>query len=126
VHELNETHLELRRTQQLLGGMIAIIRVGGDEATNDLLERVRTGVDISSLSSFVRNEVLANRSVEQSLQDINFNMNAAPDLPSPSQLLRGLDQTANMHPLLRQSSTTGPELNSDTADLYITDLPQDQ
>lgn len=118
VQDLAEAQIELSRHREVLGGMIAIIRAGGARSTNDLVDIVRGGIDLTSLAAYVRNEVRANLAVEQSFHDIDFNMNSGLDLPSPSQLLSRMDsQQAG----LLQTSASASESTSGSASNYGTD-----
>lgn len=96
--------------------MIAIVRAGGARSTNDLVDIVRSGIDLSSLAAYVRNEVRASMAVEQAFHTIDFNMDSRLDLPSPSQLLSRIDsgqqiQVPNSHP--PSESTSGSTSNYD-------------
>lgn len=121
VQDLAEAQMELGRYRELLGGMIAIIRGGGSRSSNDLIEFVRTGVDLSSLAAYVRNEVRASLSVEQAFHEIDLNMNGRLDLPSPSQLLSRLDSVQSLQPPSQQPSHPGSESTSTSASNYAPD-----
>ena len=66
------------------------MRVGSVESTNDLIRLIRSGIDLSQLSAYVRNEVRANLHVENAFQDLDFHIDGVPDLPSPQALLAGV------------------------------------
>lgn len=122
MQDLADAQVDLTRYRELLGGMISIVRAGGSRSTNDLVEFVRTGIDLSSLAAYVRNEVRANLSVEQAFHDIDFNMNTGGlDLPSPSQLLSRLDSGQLAIPNSHQASHPGSESTSTSASNYATD-----
>jgi hypothetical protein len=121
VQDLAEAQMEIGRYRELLGGMIAIIRGGGARSTNDLVESVRTGIDLSSLAAYVRNEVRASLAVEQTFHDIDFNMNGGLDLPSPSQLLSRLDGVQSAPALSQQNSHPGSESTSHSASNYTSE-----
>ncbi|KAK5052553.1 hypothetical protein LTR84_002418 [Exophiala bonariae] len=87
VQDLAETQLDLERHRQLLGGIIATIRVGDDEANRDLYRVIRSGVDLSQIAAHVRNECRANIEIQQAYDEINFVIDGPRGLPSPTQLL---------------------------------------
>ena len=67
--------------------MIATVRAGNPEATEDLIRVIRSGVDLSQLAAHVRNECRANMAIQQSFDNINFVIDGPDELPSPKQLL---------------------------------------
>lgn len=118
MQDLAEAQLDLSRYRELLGGMISIIRAGGARSTNDLVEFVRTGIDLSSLAAYVRNEVRASMAVEQAFHEIDFNMDSGLDLPSPSQLLSRMDSIQSTQTYSQQASHPGSESTSTSASNY--------
>lgn len=87
VQELADTQLQLERQRQLLGGIIAVVRVGDANANNDLARVIRSGVDLSQLAAHVRNECRASRAIQQAFDEIDFTIDGPLELPSPSQVL---------------------------------------
>jgi len=85
--DLTEAQTNLEKHQQLLGGIIAICRVGSDETCGDLVGMIRSGVDLSQLAAHVRNARRANPDIESSFADIEFVIDGPEELPSPRQLL---------------------------------------
>jgi hypothetical protein len=118
MQELAEAQLDLTRCRELLGGMISIMRAGSLQSTNDLVDFVRTGIDLSSLAAYVRNEVRASMAIEQSFHEIDFNMNNGLDLPSPSQLLNRMDSAQSMQPHNQQLSHPESESTSTSTSNY--------
>lgn len=123
VQDLAEAQADLGRYRELLGGMVSIIRAGGARSTNDLVDFVRSGIDLASLAAYVRNEVRANLGVEQAFHEINFNMSEGLDLPSPSQLLSRVDSSQQVQPQSQQLSHPGSESTSGSASIYASDPP---
>lgn len=97
--------------------MVSIIRAGGARSTNDLVDFVRSGIDLASLAAYVRNEVRANLAVEQAFHELNFNMSEGLDLPSPSQLLSRLEPGQQAQPQTQQLSYPGSESTSGSASI---------
>jgi hypothetical protein len=120
VQDLAEAQLDLNRYREVLGGMIAIVRAGNSRSTNELIDMIRSRIDLSSLAAYVRNEVRANMAVEQAFHTIDFNMDSGLDLPSPSQLLSRMDSGQQM-PL--QPSHPGSENTSGSTSNYDPALP---
>jgi len=87
VQELADAQLDLERHKQLLGGIIATIRVGDYEANNDLVRIIRSGVDLSQLAAHVRNECRANLAIQRAYEQIDFVIDGPRELPSPTQIL---------------------------------------
>lgn len=123
MHDLAEAQVDINRYRELLGGMISIFRAGGARSTNDLIDFVRSGIDLSSLAAYVRNEVRASLAVEQAFHEIDFNMGSTLDLPSPSQLLSRLDSAQSTQPQSHQLSHPGSESTSTSASNYNPDPP---
>ncbi|KIX93384.1 uncharacterized protein Z520_10803 [Fonsecaea multimorphosa CBS 102226] len=84
--ELVDKQLALERHQQLLGGIIATVRAGGFNATEDLLRVIRSGVELSQLAAHVRNECRANIAIQQAYEQIEFVIDGGTELPSPAQM----------------------------------------
>lgn len=84
--ELADTELKFKRHRQLLGGMIATIRVGSFSATEELLRVVRSGVDLPQIAAHVRNECRANAIVEKAYNEIDFTIDGPAELPGPTQM----------------------------------------
>ena len=92
------------------------MRAGGNDATTDLVQLIRSGIDLSSLAAYVRNEVRANFAVEHSFHDLDFTLDGTPDLPSPTQLLNRHEQQQVTHHRSESVSghssySTDPSLN---------------
>lgn len=87
VQELADTHVQLERHRQLLGGIIAIVKAGDAHANEDLARVIRSDVDLSQLAAHVRNECRANVSIQQAFENIDFTIDGPLELPSPSQVL---------------------------------------
>jgi len=86
VRELADNQIDLEKHQQLLGGMIAIIRAGGHTITEDLIRVIRSSVDLSQLAAHIRNECRANISIQRAFDRIEFLIDRGGELPSPSQM----------------------------------------
>ncbi|KIW96008.1 uncharacterized protein Z519_03074 [Cladophialophora bantiana CBS 173.52] len=86
VQELADKQIALERHQQLLGGIIATVRAGSFNATDDLLRVIRSGVELSQLAAHVRNEVRTNIAIQQAFEQIEFIIDGGPELPSPAQM----------------------------------------
>jgi len=67
--------------------MIATIRAGDNESTQDLLRVIRSGVDLSQVAAHVRNECRANIEIQRAYDELDFHINGPRELPSPTQLL---------------------------------------
>ena len=117
VQDLADTQLDLDRHRQLLGGIIATIRVGDDEANIDLVRVIRSGVDLSQLAAHVRNECRANLAIQKAFDDINFLIDGPRELPSPTQLLSQLPA----HELLHPSISMGSESSETSANHFTGD-----
>lgn len=90
MQDLAEAQSDLEKLRQLLGGMIATIRIGDDRANYELMRLVKSGCDLSQLAAHVRNERRSNYEIQQVYDTINFEIDGEEELPSPSQiLLRG-------------------------------------
>lgn len=87
LHDLVETQTNLERHQQLLGGIVAILRMGDIGDVDDLLAVIRSGVDLSQLAAHVRNARRANPAVDEAFAAIDFVIDGVDELPSPSILL---------------------------------------
>jgi len=87
VQDLAEARVELQQLRQLLGGIIATIRVGSHEATTNLIQLIRSRNDLAQVAAFVRNETRADIAVRQAFDDINFLIDSSRPLPSPGQVL---------------------------------------
>jgi hypothetical protein len=90
VQQLADTHVQLERTKQLLGGIIATIRAGDFNANDDLIRNIRSGVGLSQLAAHVRNECRSNVAIQNAYEQINLMIDGPLELPSPSQLLAGM------------------------------------
>lgn len=85
---MTEANQNLERHKALLGGIVAIIRTQNDNAANsNLLNTIRSGVDLSQLAAHVRNARRSNPSIEAAFSDIEFVIDGSADLPSPTELL---------------------------------------
>ncbi|OAL32895.1 hypothetical protein AYO20_07686 [Fonsecaea nubica] len=102
--ELADKQLALERHQQLLGGIIATVRAGGFNATEDLLRVIRSGVELSQLAAHVRNECRANIAIQQAFEQIDFVIDGGTELPSPAQMQ-----------VLPSEDSRGSEEQSDTS-----------
>ncbi|ETN39346.1 uncharacterized protein HMPREF1541_05569 [Cyphellophora europaea CBS 101466] len=123
VQELALAEMDLSRKQALLGGIISIIRAGGSRSTNDLVDFIRSGIDLSSLAAYVRNEVYTNMAVEQAYRDIDFTITieGGSDLPSPSQLLSRLDSAQSTQSQNQSHSLPGSESTSGSTSVHAPD-----
>jgi len=125
VQELADTHVQLERHRQLLGGIIAIVKAGDYNANNDLARVMRSDVDLSQLAAHVRNECRSNIAIQQAFDQIDFNIDGPLELPSPTQILGGIPTQGK--PMLSASSMSHEsESNSDTnTTLHSGDLTPD-
>lgn len=87
MQDLEQAQTDLERHRQLLGGIIATIRVGDFQANEDLVRLIRSGVDLSQLAAHVRNECRSNIETQQAYESIVFVIDGPEELPSPAQLL---------------------------------------
>ncbi|KAK5069158.1 hypothetical protein LTR64_008690 [Lithohypha guttulata] len=67
--------------------MIAILRVGAPDTISDLLDMIRSGVDLSLLAAHARNARLSDPAIEESFATIEFIIDGPKELPSPTALL---------------------------------------
>jgi hypothetical protein len=113
VQELVDTHVQLERHKQLLGGILAIVKVGDYNANDDLARVIRSDVGLSQLAAHVRNECRSNVAIQQAFDRINFNLDGPLELPSPTQILGDIPTQGSA--MLSTSSTSHKsESNSDT------------
>lgn len=117
MQDLAETQLDLERHRQLLGGIIATIRVGDDEANRDLYRVIRSGVDLSQIAAHVRNECRANIEIQHAYDDINFLIDGPRGLPSPTQLL---SETPSKEESLAPASL-GSESSETSTSMFLVD-----
>ncbi|KAI1610346.1 hypothetical protein EDD37DRAFT_24157 [Exophiala viscosa] len=110
VQELADTQIQLERHKQLLGGMIAIVKAGDYDANSDLNRVIRSGVDLSQLAAHVRNECRSNLAIQQSFDQIEFIIDGPLELPSPTQILSGINTDPPPSTLSRGSGS-----NSDSS-----------
>ncbi|KEF59645.1 uncharacterized protein A1O9_04491, partial [Exophiala aquamarina CBS 119918] len=97
VHDLAESQVNLKRHQQLLGGIIATLKAGDDESTRDLIRVIRSGVDLSQVAAHVRNECRANVEIQHAYDEIIFHIDGPLELPSPTQLLSEIPLNEDSH-----------------------------
>lgn len=120
VQDLAETQVDLERHRQLLGGIIATIRVGDEEANRDLVRVIRSGVDLSQVAAHVRNECRANIEIQQAYDNIHFLINGPHELPSPTQLLSEIPSHEDSYP---PASTGTESVETTTSMLTVDRLP---
>lgn len=114
VQDLAETQIDLERHRQLLGGIIATIRVGDDEANRDLYRVIRSGVDLSQIAAHVRNECRANMEIQRTFEEINFLIDGPRELPSPTQLLSETIKDESFAP-----ASLGSESSETSGNMFI-------
>lgn len=102
--ELDEARRHFANYRQLLGGIIATFRAGGEDTSRDLVAIISSGVDLSQLAAHVRNNIRAHPAIDQCFQRMNFTIDDDEDLPSPEQILR----TASL-PLTNSRSSISEE-----------------
>lgn len=94
-HDLQQALDDLSRTRLLLGGIIATIRVGSTQAIEDLIQAIRSGIDLSQLAAHVRNELRSNHVAHQAFDQLDFTLDGPPGLPSPTQLLADMSYSSS-------------------------------
>lgn len=87
MQDLAEAQEDLERHRQLLGGIIATIRVGDFRANQELIQLIRADVDLSQIAAHVRNECRSNHEIQQAYNAIEFVIDGEEHLPSPYQIL---------------------------------------
>ncbi|KAL2441076.1 hypothetical protein ABEF95_011675 [Exophiala dermatitidis] len=110
VQELADALLQLERHKQLLGGIIATIRVGDNTANEDLIRVIRSGVDLSQLAAHVRNECRANIAIQQVYEQIDFTIDGPRELPSATQVLGGMAPRGELKPTASLTSESSSDL----------------
>lgn len=118
VQDLADTQFDLDKHRQLLGGIIATIRAGDDEANTDLVRVIRSGVDLSQLAAHVRNECRATMAIQKAFDDINFLIDGPRELPSPTQLL---SHQVPSHEMLHTIPSQGSESSDASAGIFAID-----
>ncbi len=91
VQDLAQAQHDLDHYRHLVGGVIAIFKAGSSQSANDFAHLVRNGADMSSLAAFVRNEVRSTEVLQRAFESIDFHIDGPSDLPSPTQLLKGME-----------------------------------
>lgn len=122
LQDLVEAQTNLERHRQLLGGILSTIRVGSPQATSDLLETIRSGVDLSQLAAHVRNARRADPAIDQAFSSIVFIVDGPEELPSPEQLLQSMQ--GNTYAAL-ESSSDGTEIAANPMAFLDGQMPQD-
>ena len=102
VQDLALAQEKLDRHQELLGGVLATVRVGSEQETAELLAQVRSGMNLSQLAAHVRNAVRSNVDIQSAYDAIDFTIDGGHDLPSPHQIL------SEMQAIDHSSSNTSP------------------
>lgn len=118
-----EAQTSLERHRQLLGGILSTIRVGSAEATSDLLDTIRSGVDLSQLAAHVRNARRADPAIDQAFLSINFIIDGPEELPSPEQLLQSMQQGRSQSP--RDSQSDGADASTNPMLFFDARFPRD-
>lgn len=65
---------------------MSIVGAGTVKGTTDLLETIRTGVDLAQLAAHVRNMRRASPLIDEAFAEINFVIDRPESLPSPIEL----------------------------------------
>ena len=97
IQDLAQAQYDISRARELLGGMVAVFRAGDVLTCNQLVQAVRSGTSLSQLAAQVRNEARSNRAIEQAFHDLDFIIDGPSDLPSPRQLLAGIEERHERH-----------------------------
>jgi hypothetical protein len=116
VQDLAQAQHDLDLLRQMVGGIVAILRAGDSQATNDLAALIRTGTDLSSIAAYVRNEVRANLTIEHAFLAIDFHIDGDHGLPSPMELLNRMGVPGSRASFAGSDSSGG-------ANATITDAP---
>ena len=119
VQDLADAYLDLEKHRQLLGGIIATIRVGDAEANEDLVRVIRSKVDLSQLAAHVRNECRANMAIQRAFDEIDFVIDGPKELASPTQLL---SEAPQMDALASTTSRESESSDTSTSMLATGDL----
>lgn len=90
LQELVQAQTSLERHKQLLGGILSTIRAGSKQATDDLLDAIRSGVDLLQLSAHVRDARRADPAIDQAFSEIVFVVDRSEELPSTKHLLQNM------------------------------------
>ncbi|KAK5100450.1 hypothetical protein LTS08_005199 [Lithohypha guttulata] len=86
IQHLAETRLVLERYQQLIGGIVAILRADDDGLARDLVNAIRSDTDLSQLAAHVRNVRRDMPNVEHAFSQINFSIEDTEERQSSSGL----------------------------------------
>lgn len=89
--DLHEAQENLERHRQLLGGILATVRAGDSESRQDLMELIRSGMELSQLAAHVRNTRRTNPAIDHAYSLIDFSIDGGEELPSPVQLLSNVN-----------------------------------
>jgi hypothetical protein len=80
----------LEAYREMAGGIIATVRAGEPEATERLLQSIRTIHNMPQLAAVIRNEIYTAPAVQDAYQRIDASLSETTlSLPSPNQLLAG-------------------------------------
>jgi hypothetical protein len=83
VEDLANLRQDLKKYQQLVGCIIAIIQAGHLAKIDDLTRTVRTVTGLSQFAAHVRNECRASVPIQKAFDQIDFEIDGPTILPSP-------------------------------------------
>ena len=86
--------------------MIATIRAGNFQDTEELLRQIRSGVNLSQLAAHVRNALRTDKDKQSVFNSIEFTIDHGSELPSPTQILDDM-QNYNTADMLNDSASQG-------------------
>lgn len=87
LQDLTDKRLELVKTQQILGGILAVLRAGSAETIKTLLLTVQSGIDLSQVAAHVRNAVRSELAIQTAYDETVFDIDSTHNLPSASSML---------------------------------------